>query len=64
MKVAIFTNLYKTSSSKILLSTIKKLNNKGVDVFIDEKSNKKLARNLDKYVKDIEKLKKSNDSSN
>ncbi|MFL2643855.1 MAG: NAD kinase [Flavobacteriales bacterium] len=43
MKVAVFTNLYQTSSSKILLSTIKKLNNKGVDVFIDEKSNKKLA---------------------
>ncbi len=41
MKVAIFTNLYKTSSSKILLSTIKKLKNKGIDVFIDEKSNEK-----------------------
>ena len=41
MKVAIFTNLYKTSSSKILLSTIKKLKNKGVNVFIDEKSNEK-----------------------
>ena len=41
MKVAIFTNLYKTSSSKILLSTVKKLKNKGVDVFIDEKSNEK-----------------------
>ena len=41
MKVAIFTNLYKTSSSKILLSTIKKLKNKGIDVFIDEKSHQK-----------------------
>jgi len=41
MKVAIFTDLYKTSSSKILLSTIKKLKNKGIDVFIDEKSNEK-----------------------
>ena len=38
MKVAVFTNLYKNYSSKHFLSTIKKLRNKSIDVFIDEKS--------------------------
>lgn len=38
MKVAVFTNLYKNYSSKHFLSTIKKLGNKSIDVFIDEKS--------------------------
>ena len=63
MKVAIFTNLYKTSSSKILLSTVKKLKNKGVDVFIDEKSNKKTDEkkyaSISNHIKSFTKLDKS-----
>lgn len=63
MKVAIFTNLYKTSSSKILLSTVKKLKNKGVDVFIDEKSNEKTDEkkhaSISNHIKSFTKLDES-----
>ena len=44
MKVAVFTNLYKNYSLKHFLSTIKKLRNKSIDVFIDEKSIEKCTR--------------------
>ena len=47
MKVAIFTNLYKNYSSKILLSIIEKLQKNSLDVLIDNKSHNKL--NKKKY---------------
>ncbi|HJN54695.1 MAG TPA: NAD kinase [Flavobacteriaceae bacterium] len=65
MKVAIFTNLYKKYSSKYLLSTIKKLLNKSIDVFIDEKSienmGKKKYNSLSKLIGAFSKLDKSFD---
>ena len=47
MKAAIFTNLYKNYSSKILLSIIEKLQKNSLDVLIDNKSHNKL--NKKKY---------------
>ena len=47
MKVAIFTNLYKNYSPKILLSIIEKLQKNSLDVLIDNKSHNKL--NKKKY---------------
>ena len=65
MKVAVFTNLYKSYSSKHLLSTIKKLRNKSIDVFLDEKSienmGKKKYSSFSKYVESFSKLDKSFD---
>ena len=65
MKVAVFTNLYKSYSSKHLLSTIKKLRNKSIDVFLDEKSienmGKKKYSSFSIYVESFSKLDKSFD---
>jgi NAD+ kinase len=65
MKVAVFTNLYKSYSSKHLLSTIKKLRNKSIDVFLDEKSIENLGikkySSFSKYVESFSKLDKSFD---
>ena len=65
MKVAVFTNLYKSYSSKHLLSTIKKLRNKSIDVFLDKKSienmGEKKYSSFSKYVESFSKLDKSFD---
>ena len=59
MKVAVFTNIYRTYSSKIILSTIKKLENKGINVFIEERSNNKINVSISPRVKSFCQLDKS-----